>query len=101
MTATPDDERVPTERVLGELLDPAGGVPDDGQERNWDGQTREEYLTMLQEVHDNGAVQIDHDFWLGEEDAITEIGAEEVVRRREGMAAYLEEGWAELRAKRP
>lgn len=101
MNESPGDERVPTARVVGEPLDPAGGVPDDGQERNWDGQTREEYLTMLQEVHDDGSVQIDHDHWMVEDDAIAEIGAEEVARRREGMSAYLEAGWAELEAEQP
>jgi hypothetical protein len=81
---------------VGERLDPAGGVPSDGLERNWDGQTQEEFLEMLQSAHDDGSVQIHEGLWLGEDDAVVEIGAEEVGRRRAEMAAYLERAWAEL-----
>lgn len=81
---------------LGERLDPAGGVPDDGQERNWDGQTRREYLDMLQESHDDGNVVMEDDRTLVEDDATDEVGVEEVARLRTAMAEYLERAWAEL-----
>lgn len=77
-------------------LDPAGGQSDDGEERNWDGQTRGEFLEMLQEAHDNGSVLMENDFWMDPDDAASEVGAEEVARLRAEMAAYLEREWAAL-----
>jgi len=79
-----------------ELLDPAGDRFDDDEARNWDGQTREEYLTMLQEAPDNGSVQIDDGYWLGMDDAIVEVGVEEATRLRSEMETYLECQWAAL-----
>lgn len=98
MTESPDEKRA-TPESIGELLDVPGEVPDDGQERNWDGQTRREFLEMLQEAHDNGSVQMDHDRWYGIEDATGEVGAEEVARLRAEMQTYLKDAWAELDAE--
>lgn len=70
---------------MGKRLDPAGGIPSDGLERNWDGQTRQEFLEMLQSAHDDGNVQIDDGWWLVEDDAAVEIGAAEGARRRAEM----------------
>lgn len=77
-------------------------VDDDGDEVsgpwNEDGSTREEYLDTLQMAHDAGNVQVDDGYWLAEEDAINELGAERVAELRAQMAAYLDREWAALAA---
>lgn len=78
------------------MLDPAGGLPDDGQERNWDGETREERLTAMQEGHDEGNVFMEYEVWRVREDAVDEVGAEEVARLRDRMESYLRREWAAL-----
>lgn len=95
MTESPDEKRATPEPV-GELLDVPGEVPDDGQERNWDGETREEYLDIIEENLDDGNVLMDDDRWIVEEEAIAEVGVEEVARLRARTRAFLNRARAEL-----
>lgn len=100
MTGSSDEPRDQTEPI-GELLDPAGGVLDDGQERNFDGESREEYLDIVEENLADGNVLMEDDFWRVEEEAIDEVGAEEVARLRARTRAFLEAARAELNREQP
>lgn len=101
MSDSSDDVSASSDEVVGAPLDTSGGVPDDSQERNWDGQTRAEYLDMLQASHDDGNVIMDDDRTLVREDAIDEVGVKEVARLRGEMQTYLKRAWNELEQASP
>jgi hypothetical protein len=77
-----------------QLLDTSNADQDD-EDRDPDGYTREERLDVLQQNHDEGLVLID-DAWMVLEDAVAEVGHEQVQRLRADMAAHLQQAWGEL-----
>lgn len=100
MNESPDVTRA-TPDPVGELLDVPGEVPDDGLERNLDGQTWEEFLDLIEWNLNEGNILMENDFWRVEEDAIAEVGVEEVARLRAQTRAFLEEERAERDNKNP
>lgn len=98
MTGSRDADRAPTSAV-DEPIDPADEGADDGEWGSANGETREEYLTALQDAHDDGNIRIDDDTWFDREDAVAEVGAKEAARLRKEMGTFLRDAWAELERK--